>query len=117
MEAKRRSSRTDAVRFVARVRKAIDRGADTAESIHRKAAELPLAPFEGMDVLEGALADVRRMQDRSIGAVYDLVRSVNREVARLAEDWLAPRRRTAKGGGARRPAAKKRVRVVAHAAA
>jgi hypothetical protein len=74
---------------MARIRKAVDRGADAAESIHKRVARLPLAPFEGVDQLEGAVKDVRRVQDRSIGAVYDLVRDMNHELVRLAEEWLA----------------------------
>jgi hypothetical protein len=89
MTPKPRGSRSDAVRLVARIRDAVDRGADTAESIHKRVAQLPLAPFEGVDPLEGALKEVRRIQDRSIGAVYDLVRGVNHELVRLAEEWLA----------------------------
>ena len=89
MAPKPRASRSDAVRLVARIRKAVDRSADAAESIHKRVAHLPLAPFEGVDGLEGALKDVRRVQDRSIGAVYDLVRDMNHELVRLAEEWLA----------------------------
>jgi len=88
MTPKSRGSRSDAVRLVARIREAVDRGADAAESIHKRVAHLPLAPFEGVDQLEGALKDVRRVQDRSIGAVYDLVRDMNHELVRLAEEWL-----------------------------
>jgi len=100
MSAKRRSSGSDAVRLAGRVREAIDRGADTAESIHKKAAALPLAPFEGVEALDGAVKEVRRLLNRSIGAVYDFVRSVNHEVGRLVERFLTeatprpqPRRR------------------------
>jgi hypothetical protein len=101
MTPKPRGSRSDAVRLVARIREAVDRGADAAESIHKRVAKLPLAPFEGVDRLEGALKDIRRVQDRSIGAVYDLVRDVNHELVRLTEEWLAvskprPKRRAAR---------------------
>jgi hypothetical protein len=94
MNPKRRGSRSDAVRLVARIREAVDRSADTAESIHKRVAHLPLAPFEGVEPLEAACKDMRRIQDRSIGAVYDLVRDVNHELVRLVEEWLArePRR-------------------------
>jgi hypothetical protein len=111
MNAKRRVSRSGSARLAARVREAVDRGADRAESIHKQVAQLPLAPFEGMDPLEGALKDVRRIQDRSIGALYDLVRDINHEVVRLAEEWLAlaeelPKRRAPRRA-VRRPVARK----------
>ena len=101
MNAKRRVSRSGTARLAARVRDAVDRGADRAESIHKKVARLPLAPFEGVDPLESTLKDVRKISDRSIGALYDLVRDINHEVVRLAEEWLAlaeapPKRRVAR---------------------
>jgi hypothetical protein len=110
MNAKRPRSR--AVRLVGRVRAAIDRSAEAAESIHKRAAKLPLAPLEGVDALEGAVKELQRLQDRSIGAVYDLVRSVNHELGRLAE-------RLVEGEPAPKPrAARRRVqRAAAHAAA
>lgn len=89
MNANRRASRSGSARLAARIRDAVDRGADRAESIHKKVAKLPLAPFEGMDPLQSTLKDVRNLTDRSIGALYDLVRDINHEVVRLAEEWLA----------------------------
>jgi uncharacterized NAD-dependent epimerase/dehydratase family protein len=103
---KRRDS--DVLRLMARIRKAVDRGADTAESIHKKVARLPLAPFEGVEPLEAALKDVRRMQDRSIRAVYDLVRDINHELVRLVEESI-----TAAERQARRAAPRKAPRVSA----
>ncbi len=106
MSAKRRGSGSEAVRLVSRLRRTVDRGADAAESVHKRVARLPLAAFEGVEGLEGALNDVRRIQDRSIGAVYDLVRDVNQELSRLAEGWLGTG-----GGRPRRRVARKRARA------
>jgi hypothetical protein len=97
---------------MARIRKAVDRGANAAESIHRKVAELPLAPFEGVEPLAGALKDVRRMQERAIGAIYDLVRDVNHQLVRLAEQSFVEAERQA-----RRVAPRKRARATLHKAA
>lgn len=108
MNAKRRDS--GAMQLMARIRKAVDRSADTAESIHKRVAKLPLAPFEGVEPLEGALADVRRMQDRAIGAIYDLVRDINHELVRLAEESFAEAEQHA-----RRRAPRKRARARAPA--
>lgn len=101
--------RSDTARLAVRIREAVDRGADAAESIHRRVAKLPLAPFEGVEPLEGMLKDLRRVQDRSIGALYDLVRDVNHEVVRLAEDLLRPAKA--------RPKPRARGKVVRHAPA
>jgi hypothetical protein len=104
MNAKRR----DLKRVMTRIEKAVDRTADAAESIHKRAAQLPLAPFEGMEPLEAALADVRRMQNRAIRAIYDLVRDINHELVRLAqESFAAAEKRT------RRPARRKAGRATA----
>jgi hypothetical protein len=97
---------------MARIRKAVDRGANAAESIHRKVAELPLAPFEGVEPLAGALKDVRRMQERAIGAIYDLVRDVNHQLVQLAEQSFVEAERQARRVGPR-----KRARATLHKAA
>jgi len=109
--------RRDAMRVMARIQRAVDRGADAAESIHKQVAQLPLAPFEGVEPLEGALKDVRRIQDRSIRAIYDLVRDINHELMRLVEEAFVvadqqakrPPRKAARTAGkaARRPALRK----------
>jgi hypothetical protein len=53
---------------------------------------------------------VRRIQDTSIGAIYDLIRRVNHEVGRLAAEML-------RTPAARRPARKKAVKKAASAQA
>lgn len=70
------------------VRKAVDEGATTVEDIHKAVADLPLEIIGRLDGFEDALKDVRRVQKESIGAVYDLIRRVNRDVTRLADDVL-----------------------------
>jgi hypothetical protein len=102
MNPKRRNS--DAMRLMARIREAVDRVADAGESIHKKVAQLPLAPFEGVEPLEDALKDVRRMQERAIGAIYDLVRDINHELVRLAEESFAEVERRARRRAPRKAA-------------
>ena len=70
------------------VEDAIDKGATTVEEIHRAIADLPVTVLERADLLEETRSEVRRLQDASIGAVYDLIRDVNHKVARLANDLL-----------------------------
>ena len=70
------------------VRDAVEKGATTVEEIHKSIAALPLDVLERVDGFE-ALDDVRKMQSQSIGAVYDVIRKVNREVAKLADELLA----------------------------
>jgi hypothetical protein len=106
---KKKRARREPAKLAVRIREAVDRGADTAERVHKRVARLPLAPFEGVEPFEDVVRDLHRVSDRSIGAIYDLVRDVNHEVVRLAEDWLAAPRVRAKPRArhklARRPAA------------
>jgi beta-galactosidase len=62
--------------------------------------------LERLDLFEKTVKDVRKVQDTSIGAIYDLIHKVNREVARLATELLEPRekRRAAASKPARRKA-------------
>jgi len=74
------------------VEDSVDKGTTTVEEIHRAIADLPLTVMERNGVLAETAADVRKIQDSSIGAVYDLVRDINHKVVRLASDLLETRR-------------------------
>lgn len=89
-EAGRSATRGGAGGLAELVADAVDRGATTVEEIHRQIADLPLSVLEELGLFEGTVAEVRRIQDTSIGAVYDVIRRVNREVSKLAGDLLAP---------------------------
>ncbi len=73
------------------IQDAIDRGATTVEEIHRSVANLPLKVLEDIEFFKTPVKEVRKIQDRSIGALYDLIRKINREIARLATDMLKKR--------------------------
>jgi hypothetical protein len=68
------------------VREAVDDGANSVEEIHRAIADMPLEVLERLDLFREAVRDVRRIQDASIGAIYDVIRRVNEEVTRLAHE-------------------------------
>ncbi len=68
----------------------VDRGATSVEEIHKAIADLPLDVLERNGLLERTAAEVREVQDRSIGAVYDVIRDVNRRVGELASNLLQP---------------------------
>jgi hypothetical protein len=88
------------------IQESIDKGATTVEEIHKSIADLPLKILEDGDLLRGTAKDVRRVQDHTIGAIYDVIRDVNQRVGTLASDLLAEaaKRTPARGG---RPEAKK----------
>jgi polyhydroxyalkanoate synthesis regulator phasin len=66
----------------------VEKGATTAEEIHRAVADLPVTVLERLGLFEQVTHEVRRIQDASIGAVYELIRDVNHRVAQLAGDFL-----------------------------
>ena len=74
MAQKKRSARRDVKKLAHRVRETVDEGANAAEEIHKRVASLPLDVLERLDALEDVVKDVRKVQEQSIGAVYDLSR-------------------------------------------
>ena len=68
----------------------IDKGANTAEEIHRAVSDLPVSVLESLGMEETA-EDVKKIQDSSIGAIYELIHDVNHKVADLAADLLKQR--------------------------
>ena len=67
-----------------RVEDAVRKGASTVEEIHRDIAALPITVLESLGLSEDTSQEVRRIQDESIGAVYEVIRRVNHRVAELA---------------------------------
>jgi hypothetical protein len=72
------------------VEQAVDRGAKTAEEIHLEIANLPITVLENLGLEGETSKEIRRIQDASIGAVYEVIRKVNHKVAELAQDLLYP---------------------------
>ncbi len=97
--------KTDLRKLADVVRREVDAGANTVEEIHRSIARMPLEVFAKLDIFEQATKEVRKVQDTSIGAIYDLIRKVNHEVTKLAKELLDGRESRPKS--AKRPAAKR----------
>ena len=85
------SKRDEAKGLVERVEETVDRGATTAEEIHRAIADLPLGTLERLRVDHQTVGEVRRIQDQTLGAIYDLVRDVNHKLARFAAELVEQR--------------------------
>ncbi len=66
------------------IQEAVDKGATSVEQIHRTIAALPLAALEQRGLLGAEGKEARTLVDSSIGAVYETIRAVNREVGELA---------------------------------
>lgn len=99
--------RAEAKRLVDLVQTEIDDGATSVEEIHKAIANLPLDVLERLDVFEEGVKGARKVQEASIGAIYDVIRKVNVEVGKLAKEILA-------GPPAHKPAHGKAKAVHAH---
>jgi len=77
------------------VEEAIDKGASTAEEIHRAVMDLPVKVLGNLGLASTA-KQVKQVQDSSIGALYDLIHEINHQVASLARDLLKQRKRAKK---------------------
>jgi hypothetical protein len=116
MAQAKRGLRSEATRLADLVRERVDEGATTVEEIHKAIADLPLDVLERLDVFKETVKDVRRIQDTSIGAVYDVIRKVNRRVAELAADILErPPKRQAARKPTRKPTRARSTRAEARA--
>jgi hypothetical protein len=93
--AARKRTVSDEQQLARLVEEMIDNGANTAEDIHREVMDLPLKVLENLG-LESAANKVRKVQDSSIGALYELIHEINRQVAGLARDLLKQRKRMEK---------------------
>ena len=83
---------SEAKRIADLIQEAVDKGATTVEEVHKSIADLPLKVLEELELLKKPVKEVRRVQDRSIGAVYDLIRGINQQVGKLAAEVLSGRR-------------------------
>jgi hypothetical protein len=80
------------------IQDAVDKGATTVEEVHKSIADLPLKILEESELLRGPAKEVKRVQDHTIGAIYDLIRGINKRVGTLASELLTE---AAKRRGAR----------------
>ena len=71
------------------IQEAIDKGATTVEEIHKSIVNLPLKILEESDILRGPAKEAKRVQDHTIGAIYDVIREINQQVGTLASELLA----------------------------
>ena len=105
--------KADLRRLTDLVRREVEAGATSVEEVHKSIARMPLDVLAKLDVFEKTMKDVRRIQETSIGAVYDLIRKVNDEAAKLAKEMLDGRAAAARGQRLRLATkAKKRVAPV-----
>ncbi len=70
------------------VEEAIENGANSVEEIHQTIASQPLEILKNIAPLENASETIQDFQERTIGSVYETIRTVNTQVAELAKKML-----------------------------
>jgi hypothetical protein len=70
------------------VQEMVDKGATSVEDVHKQIAALPLEVLESIDGLEDSAKDIKEIQQKTIGGVYDIIRKVNSKVAEIADDII-----------------------------
>ncbi len=66
----------------------VDQGVSSVEEIHKAIAKLPFETLEKIDILEGPAQSAQKVSDQTIGGVYSVIRKVNQEVGKIAEELL-----------------------------
>lgn len=79
-------TRVEAVKDL--IQEAIAKGATTVEQIHQTIAAMPLDALEQRGLLNEQAASLREAHAASIGAVYETIRRVNKEVGDLASGLI-----------------------------
>ena len=80
---------TDRKATIQFIQDAIDQGATTVEEIHKSIADLPLKILEENDLLKEPAKQAQRLQDHTLGAIYDVIRGINEQVGTYASGLLA----------------------------
>ena len=69
------------------VQEAVDKGATTVEEVHRTIAEVPIEQLERAGLLDSEEAqDKKELHHKTVGTIYDAIRSVNRQVGEMASE-------------------------------
>ena len=71
------------------VQTAIDKGATSVEEVHNKIANMPLTVLEKIAPLEKPAKEIKQFHENTVGTVYDIIRTVNHEVAEIAENMIS----------------------------
>lgn len=68
------------------IQQAVERGATSVEQVHQTIAALPFETLERLGVLEAQSHTLRTAHSRTIGMVYDAIRTINSEIGELLSD-------------------------------
>jgi len=70
------------------IQEMIDKGATSVEQIHKSIAEMPFQALEQIEPLEATVKSTRKIHDETVGNVYNLIRKINEEVGKQADELL-----------------------------
>lgn len=68
------------------IQDAVDRGASSVEQVHQSIAELPFEALEKSGLMKQDRFGLRDRQRRTIGMVYNAIRTINAQVGALISD-------------------------------
>jgi len=78
------------------VQEAIDKGATTVEEVHQSIASRPLEILQQLIPDKTPAKEIEAFQKKTIGSVYDMIRTVNQAVGEIAGNLLAKIEKTDK---------------------
>jgi aspartate aminotransferase-like enzyme len=70
------------------VHKAVEEGATNVEQVHQAIAKIPFKYLEKIDWIEDRARGVKEAQEKTIGQVYQMLRTINDKTAEFAEEIL-----------------------------
>lgn len=70
------------------VEEAIDSGAKSVEQVHQAIAAMPLKYLEKVEMIESKARGVKEVQEKTIGHMYNLLRTINAKAGDFAEEIL-----------------------------
>jgi len=78
------------------VQEAIDKGATTVEEVHQAIARMPIDVLELVSPGLPLAKTVADVQKKTIGSIYEVIRSLNKSAGEIAEGLLKSRGKPAK---------------------
>jgi hypothetical protein len=68
---------------IERLSSVVDRGADSAERVHREIAGIPFEIWARTNLLQESATEMKAAQDRTLESIYEFVREMNHRMTRL----------------------------------
>jgi len=70
------------------VQEMIDKGATSVEQIHKAISDMPFEALGKIEPLESTVETTKKIHDETVGNVYNIIRKVNEEVGKQADELL-----------------------------